>query len=168
MNMSEFQFITSDRPLREVDNPFVSFLSIREALAHGIALPDMLLEDDTIDRDAKLLMHVEDESRLDEIEIKHDLSYEADNVEAYSNEPYVAELRWRLSEARTTQLIAYVEAQLEEATVVELWKVWVDEVTEPIVHSISSADLSPKALHFLGEVGFERPECLRIVKTQET
>ncbi|WP_233004532.1 hypothetical protein [Exiguobacterium aurantiacum] len=160
--MSEFQFITSDYPLKEVENPYIEFLSINEAIKRGVVLPDMLTDDEDLDRDEKILMNVEAEEHLDEIEIKRDLYYEVANVEAYSSKAHVVELRWRYSDTRAEQLIAYITDHLKTAEEVEIWKVWVDEQTEPSVQSIKLDELTIDALRFLGEVGFERPQCLRV------
>ncbi|MGE9213711.1 hypothetical protein [Exiguobacterium aurantiacum] len=160
--MSEFQFITSDYPLKEVENPYIEFLSINEAIKRGVVLPDMLTDDEDLDRDEKILMNVEAEEHLDEIEIKRDLYYEVANVEAYSSKAHVVELRWRYSDTRAEQLIAYITDHLKTAEEVEIWKVWVDEQTEPSVQSIKLDALTIDALRFLGEVGFERPQCLRV------
>ncbi|WP_214835372.1 hypothetical protein [Exiguobacterium sp. s36] len=160
--MSEFQFITSDRPLKEVENPYIEFLSINEAIKKGVVLPDILTDDEDLDRDEKILMNVESEEQLDEIEIKRDLYYDAGNVEAYSSKPHVVELRWRYSDVRAEQLMEYITDHLKMAKEVEIWKVWVDEQTEPSVQSIKLDELTIDALRFLGEVGFERPQCLRV------
>ncbi|WP_214712880.1 MULTISPECIES: hypothetical protein [unclassified Exiguobacterium] len=162
--MSEFQFITSDRLLKEVENPYIKFLSINEAIKKGVILPDMLTDDEDLDRDEKILMNVESEEQLDEIEIKRDLYYDVENVEAYSEKPHVVELRWRYSDARAEQLVKYIVDHLETADEVEIWKVWVDEQTKPSVKTIARDELTIDALRFLGDVGFERPECLRVTK----
>jgi len=44
--MSEFQFITSDYPLKEVENPYIQLLSINEAIKKGVVLPDMITDDE--------------------------------------------------------------------------------------------------------------------------
>jgi hypothetical protein len=160
--MSEFQFIVSDHPLKEVENPYVEFLSINEAIQKGIVLPDILTDVEDLDRDEKILMNVESEEQLDEIEIKHSLYYAMENVEAYSSKPHVVELRWRYSDARAEQLVEYITDHLKTAEEIEIWKVWVDEQTEPKVQSIKLDELTIDALRFLGEVGFVRPECLRV------
>lgn len=162
--MSEFQFITSDRPLKEVENPYIEFLSINEAIKKGVVLPDMLTDDEDLDRDEKILMNVESEEQLDEIEIKRDLYYDVENVEAYSIKPHVVELRWRYSDVRAEQLIEYITDHLKTAEEVEIWKVWVDEQTAPNVQSITLDALTSDALSFLGTDGFNRPECLRVTK----
>lgn len=162
--MSEFQFITSNHPLKEVENPYIKFLSINEAIKKSVILPEMLTDDEDLDRDEKILMNVEAEEHLDEIEIKRDLYYEQENVEAYSSKPHVVELRWRYTDARAEQLVEYIIDHLETADEVEIWKVWVDEQTEPSVKKITRDELTMDALRFLGEVGFERPECLRVTK----
>lgn len=163
--MSEFQFITSDHPLKEVENPYIQLLSINEAIKKGVVLPDMLTDDEDLDRDERILMNVESEEQLDEIEIKRDLYYDVANVEAYSEKPHVVELRWRYSDVRAEQLIEYITDHLKTAEEVEIWKVWVDEQTEPNVQSIKLDELTIDALRFLGEVGFERPQCLRVTKS---
>ncbi|MFY9946894.1 MAG: hypothetical protein WAL07_12620 [Exiguobacterium chiriqhucha] len=163
--MSEFQFITSDRLLKEVENPYIKFLSINEAIKKGVILPDMLTDDEDLDRDEKILMNVESEEQLDEIEIKRDLYYDVENVEAYSEKPHVVELRWRYSDARAEQLVEYITDHLKTAGEVEIWKVWIDEQTAPNVQSITLDELTTDALRFLGAVGFDRPECLRVTKT---
>lgn len=160
--MSEFQFITSTQPLQEVENPYVEFLSINEAIIKGIILPEMLAEDEDLDRDEKILMNVESEEHLDEIEIKRDLYYAEENVAAYSKNPHIVELRWRYSETRAKQLVEYITEHLKTADELEIWKVWVDEQTEPNVQSITLDELTIDALRFLGADGFERPECLRV------
>ncbi|MCT4783436.1 MULTISPECIES: hypothetical protein [Exiguobacterium] len=160
--MSEFQFITSNQPLKEVENPYIEFLSINEAIKKGIVLPDMLTDDEDLDRDEKILMNVESEEQLDEIELKQDLYYDMENVEAYSEKPHVVELRWRYSDSRAEQLVKYIIDHLKIAEEVEIWKVWVDEQTEPNVQSITLDELTIDALRFLGAEGFERPECLRV------
>ncbi|WP_070328606.1 hypothetical protein [Exiguobacterium aurantiacum] len=162
--MSEFQFMTSDRPLKEVENPFIEYLSINEAIKKGVVLPEMLTEDEELDRDEKILMHVESEEQLDEIEVKRELYYAEENVEAYSKKPHVAELRWRYTETRAQQLIDYITDHLKTTDEVEIWKVWVDEQTEPSVKTITLDELTIDELRFLGDVGFERPECLLVVK----
>ncbi|TCI63931.1 hypothetical protein [Exiguobacterium sp. SH3S1] len=163
--MSEFQFMTSDRPLKEVENPYIEFLSINEAIKKGVVLPEMLTDDEELDRDEKILMHVDSEEHLDEIEIKRDLYYAEENVEAYSKKPHVAELRWRYTETRAQQLVDYITDHLKTADKVEIWKVWVDEQTEPSVRSITLDELTIDELRFLGDAGFERPECLLVVKS---
>ena len=107
-------------------------------------------------------MNVESEEQLDEIEIKRDLYYDVANVEAYSSKPHVVELRWRYSDARAEQLVEYITDHLKTADEVEVWKVWVDEQTEPSVQSIKLDALTIDALRFLGADGFERPQCLRV------
>lgn len=162
--MSEFQFITSDHPLKEVENPYIEFLSINEAIKKGVILPEMLTDDEDLDRDEKILMNVESEEHLDEIEIKRDLYYEQENVESYSSKPHIVELRWRYTDARAEQLVEYIVNHLETADEVEIWKVWVDEQTEPSIKTITRDELTIDSLRFLGDVGFERPECLRVTK----
>ncbi|WP_214760361.1 hypothetical protein [Exiguobacterium sp. s146] len=162
--MSEFQFITSDHPLKEVENPYIEFLSINEAIKKGVILPEMLTDDEDLDRDEKILMNVESEEHLDEIEIKRDLYYEQENVESYSSKPHIVELRWRYTDARAEQLVEYIVDHLETADEVEIWKVWVDEQTEPSIKTITRDELTIDSLRFLGDVGFERPECLRVTK----
>ncbi|MFN4214144.1 MULTISPECIES: hypothetical protein [unclassified Exiguobacterium] len=162
--MSEFQFITSTQPLQEVENPYIEFLSINEAIKKGVILPEMLTGDEDLDRDEKILMNVESEEQLDEIEMKRDLYYDVENVEAYSSKLHVVELRWRYSDSRAEQLVEYITNHLQTADEVEIWKVWVDEQTEPSVKTITRDELTIDSLRFLGDVGFERPECLRVTK----
>ncbi|MCT4775664.1 MULTISPECIES: hypothetical protein [Exiguobacterium] len=162
--MSEFQFIASNHPLKEVENPYIEFLSINEAIKKGVILPEMLTDDEDLDRDEKILMNVESEEQLDEIEIKRDLYYDVENVEAYSEKPHVVELRWRYTDARAEQIVEYITDHLKTAGEVEIWKVWVDEQTVPNVQSITLDELTTDALRFLGAVGFNRPECLRVTK----
>lgn len=163
--MSEFQFIASNHPLKEVENPYIEFLSINEAIKKGVILPEMLTDDEDLDRDEKILMNVESEEHLDEIEIKRDLYYDVENVKAYSSKLHVVELRWRYTDARAEQLVEYITDHLKTADEVEIWKVWVDEQTEPNVQAITLNALTIDALRFLGAVGFDRPECLRVTKT---
>ncbi|MBG0917751.1 hypothetical protein [Exiguobacterium sp. SRB7LM] len=105
--MSEFQFIVSDHPLKEVENPYGEFLSINEAIQKGFELPDILTDVEDLDRDEKILMNVESEEQLDEIEIKHSLYYAVENVEAYSSKPHVVRVALALfrCESRTARRV---------------------------------------------------------------
>lgn len=96
--------------------------------------------------------------------VKRELYYAEENVEAYSTKPHVVELRWRYSDARAEQLVEYITDHLKTSKEVEIWKVWVDEQTEPNVQSITLDELTIDTLRFLGADGFERPECLRVTK----
>lgn len=110
--MSSFQFLASHKPLQEVKNPYVEFMSINDAVKRNIALDDFILEDEEIDRDDKIIMICDSEEHLDEIEISDNMYYSSEYAKEYSNKLYFSQLQWRYTKTRAKQIIDYLKQQL--------------------------------------------------------
>ena len=56
-SMSLLQFIASDEPLKNVENPYIKCMSINEAIKNGYKVREELLENTKVDKDdEKMLM----------------------------------------------------------------------------------------------------------------
>ena len=64
-NMSLFNFIASDRPIPEVENPYIETFSVNEALEKGIKVPEVLLEKADLDRNKKVMLTIDSEEHFD-------------------------------------------------------------------------------------------------------
>ena len=61
--MSRFDFIASDRPIPEVENPYIQIFSVNEALEKGIEVPKVLLEKADLDRNKKVILICDSEEQ---------------------------------------------------------------------------------------------------------
>ena len=123
--MSVYLFLSSDIPLENVDYTGSELLSIEEAEQRSIPMPDWYSEDMLlINRTDKILIYAPDDSCFDEIQIwgKDDSAF----VKKYSDKNYHAGLQWVYSDERAGQLIEYIKEHLNNASEIELWKVWLD------------------------------------------
>lgn len=91
--MSLFQFLASDKILDEVDNTYVEFISINDAIERNIKIADFILNDTKKNRDEKIIMICDSEELLDELEIKSDMYYSSDYAEEYSKREYFSSLQ---------------------------------------------------------------------------
>ena len=163
--MSLFQFLASDKLLKEVKNPYIEFISIKEASKRNIELNDFTMNDTEIDKEDKTIMVCDSEKYLGEIEINHDMYYSSEYAEEYSNKQYFSELYWRYTEARAKQLVDYLKEQLKNSDEVEIWSIWLDEHKSASIKSINVNELSIADLEFLDiSNGYEKPKCLVIKK----
>lgn len=161
--MSIFQFLASDKPLEEVKNPYVKFISINEALACNIKLGDFIVNDTEIDRNERNIMVCDSEEHMGEIEIKHDMYYSSEYAKKYSNKQYFSELHLTYTETRAKQLVDYLKEQLNNLDEIEVWSIWLDEYKSASIKSININELSITDLEFLNTSnGYEKPKCLII------
>ena len=161
--MSSFQFLASDKPLQEVKNPYIEFISINEAVKRNIALDDFILEDEEIDRDDKMIMICDSEEHLDEIEISNDIYYSLEYAKEYSNKPYFSQLQWRYTKTRAKQIIDYLKEQWEDVNEIEIWDIWLDEHEQADIKSVHISELTLDDLKYLDVLnGYEKPTCLII------
>lgn len=144
--MSEYYFLSSDKPFESIDYTQAESLSIEEAESRNIPLPDWYSPDMGISRTDKILIYAPDMSHFDEIQIwdKGDSEF----AKKYSNKRHHAGLQWRYSDTRATQLIEYIKAHLESSAELELWKVWLDPDCEasPIKQECRADFLTPKEI----------------------
>lgn len=163
--MSLFQFLASDKLLKEVKNPYIELISINQALARNIKLNDFIMKDTKLDRNKKIILICDSEEHLEEIEINHDMYYSSEYAKKYSKKQYFSELKWRYTEVRSKQLIDYLKEQLEISDEVEVWSIWLEEYKSASIKSININEIDITDLEFLdGSAGYEKPKCLVIKK----
>ena len=122
--MSICQFLSSDAPLKEVDNTQAENLSIEEAEARNIPICDSYKKNMNISRTEKILLWFPSEESSSEIVISSKCYYNC--AEDFSKKRYHAELNWYYSDKLAEQLIDYIKDHLKTASEIELWTVDVD------------------------------------------
>jgi len=163
--MSLFQFLASDRLLKEVKNPYIELISINEALIRNIKLNNFIMNDTKIDRDKKFILICDREEHLDEMEINHDMYYSSEYAKKYSSKQYFLELKFRYTEIRAKQLIEYLKEQLKISDEIEIWSVWLGEHRPASIKYININELDIVDLKFLDiSNGYEEPRCFVIKK----
>lgn len=152
--MSKLLYIAGDYPLKEVKDPHIKTLSVNEALAAGIEVWDMLLENETLDRDKPGVILWMDEAAAREEEFPESVPPEDDaqltNAAKHAgDEPsalddhfsispfekwecediltkksYCASLGWRYTKGRAARVIAYIKEYLQHTEEAEIWNIW--------------------------------------------
>lgn len=162
--MSLFQFITSDAPIKEVHNPHIEHLSIRQARDCGMELPNFIDENPDIDLDQPIISICDSEDHVDDIEIKQDFGL-VDVVGEYSTKEFTGRLFWRYSPKRVLELERHLKKMLEQSTEVEVWSIWLDEAAPVRKKRTTASKFTAQDLKFLHRPeGFTGPECLIIKK----
>lgn len=163
--MSIFSFIASDRPIPEIENPYIQIFSVNEALEKGIKVPEVLLEKADLDRNKKIILICDSEEHMDELEIfDARASHEA---ERYTKKTYISKIQWRYTKERGKQLKEYIHQLLEDTNEVELWRIWYDDQAEPIIYRINESEFRLRHIEkVFKDKGFERPEGIIIQKDQ--
>lgn len=163
--MSRFQFLASDRVLMEVKNPYIELISINEAMARNIKLPDLVMASTEIDRDKKIMIACDSEEQLNELEIKNDMYYSSEYAKEYSNKLYFSELRFRYTEKRAKQLLDYLKGQMNNLEEIELWSIWLgEEDKSPNIKSKNINEVTIADLYFLN-LPADKQRCL-VVKNR--
>ena len=122
--MSYFTFIVSDTPLKDVINNHITYLSVNEALSKGIAVSDIVLNSETIDRDKPgVLLYIEDEEKLNEITIQK-IDKDLLDSEIPIALKYVSTLEWVCNKERAKQLVSYIKEHLKKSEIIEVWHIW--------------------------------------------
>lgn len=147
--LSYYHFLASDQKLTEIINPRVETISINEALRRNASVADFLLDDETIDRDEKILLFSEDKEALDELEITKDLYFPKDYASSYSDKKYFSEIHGRYSDSRVKELHAYLVLEMKDTAEIEVWRVEADEYETPEVWTVTLEDFEAKDLAFL-------------------
>ena len=162
-NMSSFQFLASNKLLKEVKNPYIEIISINEALRRNMRIEESLMNNINIDRDKEMLLFFDSEEHLGEMEIKNVMYYSSRYAEEYSNKQYFSELSWDYTEARAKQLVEYLKEQMNSLDEIEIWSIWLDEHKSASIKSVHINELSITDLEFLNLLkGYETPKCLII------
>jgi hypothetical protein len=132
--MSLFEFLASDKLLKEVKNPYVEFISINEALKRILVVADFMMNDKIFDKDEKSIMLCVSDEHLEEIEIKHDMYYSSEYTKEYSKKQYFSELQWSYTETRAKQLLDYLNEQLISIDEIEIWSIWLDCINKQVLN----------------------------------
>jgi len=160
--VTAYQFLASNAPLKEVKNEKVEIISAKEAIKRKIEINLDWLNSEDLESDEKIILIAQSEDDLDEIEITVDVD---GNFLNYTKKLYTASLSWHYSENRALELINYIKEHLNEVTEIELWEIWADEITEPLIKRCSLSSLSTKDIEdIFGQEGFEVPKCLIVEK----
>lgn len=162
--MSLFQFLASDKQLKDVKNKLVEFISINEAIKNGMEFDDSIMKDDEIDKDEKTLPSFKNEEDLNEIEISNNEYHSTEFSKEYSKKEYCSELNWEFSETRAKELITYLTEEIKDCGEIEVWNIWIDdEIQETVVNTVDINSLTVEDLRFLdANTGCEKPKCLII------
>lgn len=163
--MSLFQFLASDKLLKEVSNPYMVLISINEAIKRNLEVPALILKNNKIDKDEKIILACDSEEHLDKLEIKRDMYYSDEYAQEYSQKPYYAQLQWRFTKSRAAQLYDYLMDQLKKVEEIEIWSIWLDDYAPANVKKVDIKDLKLKDLSVLDcSKGYVGPQCLIITK----
>ena len=141
--MSSLLFFASDKPFRELPNPHRKVISINEAIALGVKIPDYALEMD-LDRDKPILLYMDRElhfntetKELEDGDFDDDFAIHpfspAEVFEIYTQKPYCARLEWhRYTDGRAENILAYIREHLQTAEDMEIWHGWLDDAETPV------------------------------------
>lgn len=164
--MSSLLFFASEVPFAKSSNPHEKLLSIHEALALGVKIPEYLLNGD-FDRDKpKMLLYMDREIRINtDTEEIEDGNFDDDfairpfsPLEAFgihTEKPYCAELEWfRYTKGRAENIISYIKEHLQKAEELEIWHVWLDDAETPVFkrREILLSELTAEMLQEIEEV----------------
>ncbi|MCC5910565.1 MAG: hypothetical protein JJT76_09035 [Clostridiaceae bacterium] len=161
--MSSYQFFASNKPLKEVTNPYIKLLSINDMIANNMEIPHLLLKTSK-DRDEKIVLQCDSEEHLDEIEIMNENSIPVGYLKKYTNKKYISSLTWRYTDKRAEELLQYIKEQFRDVDEIELWDTWIDEkIEEPIIRELNIQDLTVQLIkESVGKGYYEKPSCLKI------
>lgn len=157
--MSKLIYIAGDYPLKEVNTPHIKRMSVNEALAAGVEVWDLLLQDETLDRDEPDVILWMDDAAAREEGFTEDVSKECgieltNASEQTENESgilddhfsiipfdkwddiltkrkYCASLDWRYSKGRAARVIEYIKDYLQHTDEAEIWNIWMGSSYPP-------------------------------------
>ncbi|MBV1758645.1 MAG: hypothetical protein KMY55_12500 [Dethiosulfatibacter sp.] len=161
--MSLYQFLASDSPLKDVQNPNIEIISLNEMAKRNLVVPEILLNNKNTDPNEKIVLICESEELLHEIEIRKDNP--KGYAHPYTSKKYVSEITFRYTDIRAEQLIKYISENLLISDELEIWSIWLDDLKEGIIETKSQNDLTLEDLKkVLGPGYYEMPRCLKIKK----
>lgn len=153
--MSSVFYMASNHPLKERPNPNCKTLSVHEALAMGMDVPEFLLEPG-VDRDKPdVLLWSDDldtQGKLDDDFGIYTLDPSMDDL--YTAKNYRAALQWDYTDGRAEKVIQYIREHLEHTDELELWHVWVGLDAFPKIRRclIPLEELTPADLKELSDL----------------
>ena len=129
--MSYYMYLASDQPLPEVKSPHYTYMSINEAAAAGLKMPDYL-SGDGIDRDKPDVVVWCDITPDQEDSSFTDDDFDIFPIEKFEDiltqKEYCCCLELSYSDGRARNVIAYIREQLKQADTVEIWNI---DLSEP-------------------------------------
>ena len=138
--MSALIYFASDAPLKEWESPHNRMMSVNEALAAGIEIPD-ILDLDAVDKDDPHMLlwsdsyvKKEDTGILEDSGFDDDISIRAmeKSEDVLTEKNYCACLEWPgFTKGRAQRLITYIREHLTFAQEIELWHIWMGSSYPP-------------------------------------
>lgn len=165
--MSLLQFIASDVPLKNIENPYIKWMSINQAIKNGYKVEEELIENPKVDKDDEsMLMFCDSMEHFEELEIIEKRTFR--HNEYYTKKKYCSEITWRYTDQRAKKLLEYIHDHLKESNEIELWRIWIDDNSTPIIYKVTENELRLKHIKkiFKQDV-FDIPECMIITKEKE-
>lgn len=139
--MSSLIYLAAEIPFWEVKNPHNQTLSIHEALARGMEVPSILLQDKNIDRDNPDMLLFTDSFQIDpENGIWKDYEFDDDfsicpmekSEDMLTQKKYCASLQWNnYTKGRAQRVICYIREILMNTPQVEIWHIWMGAAWPP-------------------------------------
>lgn len=142
--MSVCTFIAADVALSEVINPHYKTLSINEALAFGMNLPETVLSSGIDRNEPDVILWSDDEAGGDCADDFYLLK--RDYMLHYCSKPFSVEIQWDCyNEERAKEIIRYIDNVLQKADSVEIWNVWLHDYAPPeiVTTTVNIKDLQP-------------------------
>lgn len=150
--MSKLIYIAGNYPLKEVKDPHIKTMSVNEALAAGVEVWEMLLQDESLDRDEPDVILWMDEAAAQEDGFPESVSqdcttgltgterYEGNNdsilddhfsispfekfEDIFTEKAYCASLGWKYTKGRAARVAAYIREYLQHTDEAEIWNIW--------------------------------------------
>ena len=171
--MSHLICLASDAPLPVLPNPHLKLLSVNEALAQGLDVPQSMLSDPELDPDEPETflwsdICIEINPETGEVTEPPEDCWDIWPIECADHLrtelPHLAEVEWpRCTPGRAAVLADYLRRQMETAETVELWNFWDgSDVELTCVHreEIPLAALTPEKIEALCEADAAHPKLL--------
>ena len=161
--MTMLTYIASDHALPQLPNPHEKLLSVNQALALGVEVPEILLAD-SFDRDRPDVILVCDrgvEYNVDTGEVC-DGDFDDDFAlistdgmdDIFTEKKHTVYLEWNhWTEGRARRVIDYMRDNLQYTDELEVWHIWMGSGESPLIRSrhISIDDLNPQHIKKLIE-----------------
>lgn len=166
--MSSIFYMASDEPLEERLNPNCMTLSVNEALARGMRVPDFVLEPG-FDRDMPEVIlwcdELDTQSKLDNDFAVIPLNFSigpgvigCSMDDIYTEKKYQACLEWDYSRGKAEKVIQYIRKQLERTSELEIWHAWIGHGAYPKIrrYTIPINEFTPDDLKELSDFEVNR------------
>ena len=135
--MSLYMFLACEEKLEEMENKGIYF-----------------------DR-GKGTLHMENEDALGNIVIREEQRFE--DAENYTKKKNIAEINWIYTRERAEEFLEYIKNQFNRAKEIEIWRVWMDEVSDPKVYEVSVDELDKGLLKEVFDKNYYNgPECIKV------